>query len=253
MEEVKPLSDFTAFEALIDTAGDWVAGIDFPFGLPRKLVTNLGWPQSWEGYILKLSEMSRTEFGNVLRNYRAGRREGDKQHKRETDKLAGSCSPMMWYGVPVGKMLYEGAPRLLHSRSCVLPFREPTADHGVIVEAYPALVARNIVGTTSYKSDDRKKQTEDRKAAREKIIRHLSSCRLRDRYGFRVGTTVLILEELSRESSADRLDAVLCAMQAAWAYRRRHQDFGVPAACDHLEGWIVDPEMLSMSRLETVT
>lgn len=242
---IKPLTDFSSFETFLDAEDDWVAGIDFPFGLPRNLITNLHWPEFWDGYVRKISEMKKEEFGDMLRDYRAGREKGDKQHKRRTDERAGSRSPMMWYGVPVGKMLYEGAPRLLRSGCSVLPFREPTAGHKIIVEAYPALVAHKIIGTRSYKSDDKRKQTEGRKAAREEIVRNLNSTMLRDQYGFRVGMTPPILEYLSQESSADRLDAVLCAMQAAWAYSRRHHNFGIPAACDRVEGWIVDPQMLS--------
>lgn len=248
----KALTDFSSFEAFLAAEDDWVAGIDFPFGLPRKLVTNLGWPELWEGYVQKISEMKKAEFGEVLRNYREPREKGDKQHKRRTDDLAGSCSPMMWYGVPVGKMLYEGAPRLFRSKSCVLPFRGPKAGRGVIVEAYPALVARKIIRSRPYKSDDKRKQTEDRRAAREKIIQNLNSASLRDLYGFRVRMTAQSMEGLSQEGSADTLDALLCAVQAAWAYTMRHENFGIPPACDRLEGWIADPEMLSATTLGTV-
>lgn len=250
VKAVKSLTDFSAFEAFIDTDGDWVAGIDFPFGLPRKLITNLGWPVLWEGYIHKISEMKKAEFGETLRVYREGRGKGDKQHRRRTDELAGSCSPMMWYGVPVGKMLYEGAPRLRRSKSCVLPFQEPLAGRGIILEAYPALVARKIISRRSYKSDDRMKQAGDCKAAREEMVQNLDSDALLSAYGFRVVTRAISLESLSQEGSADHLDAVLCAMQAAWAYCNRN--FGIPVSCDRLEGWIVDPEMPSPLRGEVL-
>jgi hypothetical protein len=35
---------FGAFEALLRRPGPWIAGIDFPFGQPGKLVRNMGWP-----------------------------------------------------------------------------------------------------------------------------------------------------------------------------------------------------------------
>ena len=44
------------------------------------------------------------------------------------------------------------------------------------------------------------------------------------------------------DGSADRLDAVLCAVEAAWALRRHdggHPRYGLPDAIDPLEGWIV--------------
>ena len=120
VRRIEPLSGFSEFEAFLDTEGEWIAGIDFPFGQPRKLIANLGWPEYWEGYVEKISVMTKEEFGNILCEYRNSRATGDKQHKRRTDKRASSCSPMMWYGVPVGKMFFEGAPRLLRSKARVV-------------------------------------------------------------------------------------------------------------------------------------
>jgi len=34
---------------------------------------------------------------------------------------------------------------------------------------------------------------------------------------------------------------VLCLVQAAWAWARRDQRWGLPARIDPLEGWIVGP------------
>jgi hypothetical protein len=48
---------------------------------------------------------------------------------------------------------------------------------------------------------------------------------------------------LIREPMADNLDAVLCAIQAAWAYTQRDEGYGIPAGCNKDEGWIVDPAM----------
>jgi hypothetical protein len=44
-----------------------------------------------------------------------------------------------------------------------------------------------------------------------------------------------------RDASGDRLDATLCAMQAAWSWQRqrRRRNFGLPRDMDPLEGWIV--------------
>ena len=38
---------------------------------------------------------------------------------------------------------------------------------------------------------------------------------------------------------ADRLDAVLCLVQAAWASVRRDENWGLPVRADRIEGWIV--------------
>ena len=46
-------------------------------------------------------------------------------------------------------------------------------------------------------------------------------------------------------TSGDQLDALLCAVQAAWAYSQADDNFGIPVYCDSLEGWIVDPSLVS--------
>jgi hypothetical protein len=43
---------------------------------------------------------------------------------------------------------------------------------------------------------------------------------------------------------ADNLDAVLCAIQAAWAYTQRDEGYGIPVECSKDEGWIVSQETL---------
>src|SRR5207237_1560632 len=91
------------FEAFLHTEGPWRAALDFPFGQPRKLIANLGWPESWEGYMHLISSMSKQTFEQTLQNYRENRASGDKQHLRTTDALAGAISPMMLHRVPVGK------------------------------------------------------------------------------------------------------------------------------------------------------
>ena len=79
------LSSFDQFEKLIGSSGQWIAGLDFPFGQSRTLVKNLGWPDIWEGYVRLIASMSRPEFLTVLECYRSPRSKGDKEHFRKTD------------------------------------------------------------------------------------------------------------------------------------------------------------------------
>jgi len=51
-------------------------------------------------------------------------------------------------------------------------------------------------------------------------------------------------DDLLEDPSADTLDSLLCAVQAAWSYCRRNNGWGVPEDCDRDEGWIVDPHLL---------
>ena len=113
LEHLRRLTSFDEFENFLKQPGPWMAGMDFPFGQPRTLIQNLGWPKTWAGYVRYVSRMSKEEFVDTLTNYSQGRAAGDKHHLRQTDRLAKSRSPMMLYRVPVGKMFFEGAPRLL--------------------------------------------------------------------------------------------------------------------------------------------
>ena len=42
---IEPIVDWPGFEQLLATRGPWIGGFDFPFGLPREAVVDLGWPQ----------------------------------------------------------------------------------------------------------------------------------------------------------------------------------------------------------------
>ena len=229
----------TWFEAFLRSDGPWLAALDFPFGQPRKLIANLGWPQSWQGYMGIIASLSKAEFENTLHTYRASRSPGDKLHLRATDQLSGAISPMMLHRVPVGKMFFQGATRLLNSPISILPCR-PTTDNRIAVEGYPALVARKLIGRRSYKNDVHSQQTIDREIARQEIVQGLGSELFTKWYGLSVQMTQGMGEMLVQDGMGDMLDAVLCAVQAGWAYLERERGYGIPSGCDGDEGWIVD-------------
>lgn len=87
--------------------------IDVPFGQARRFIQTIGWPDDWRGYVSHVLSLGRESYILVLNDYRRGRQAGDKEHRRQTDKRAKSISPQKLFGVPVGKMFFEGAPRLL--------------------------------------------------------------------------------------------------------------------------------------------
>lgn len=241
------LTSFDEFETFLAQTGLWVLGIDFPFGQPRKLIENIGWPRTWERYVRHVAGMSKSQFVETLARYRAGRPKGDKQHFRQTDKLANSRSPMMLYGVPVGKMFFEGAPRLLRSGASIQPccVRD---DSRLIVEAYPALVARRWIGNRGYKSDTKKKQTPEKRSAREEIVSGLRSSDVQTHFGFNLHFSETDAESFIQDGSGDQLDGLLCAIQAGWGYTQRERNYGIPADCDPLEGWIVDPLLFNQEK-----
>ncbi len=246
VEKAEVLSSFEEFEGFLEKDGPWVCGMDFPFGQPRALVEALGWPPSWEGYVGKVSRLSKEEFERAIKDHMAGRPRGGKYHYRLPDRRSGSSSAMRLFRVPVGKMFYQGAPRLLKANVRVEPCRPAAtrADGRVAVEAYPAVVARRFLGKRSYKSDERKKQTSLQTTAREELVTGLETSILEEAYGFVVGIAEAWREELVRDPKADALDSVLCAVQAAWAYTKKDEGWGIPEECDREEGWIIDPQLL---------
>jgi hypothetical protein len=114
----------------------------------------------------------------------------------------------------------------------------------VALEAYPGLLARELLGPDgqrrSYKSDDRAKQTPERLIARKDLITALENGQTR--LGLRIKLSHAQRDALIDDASGDRLDAVLCLVQAAWAWQQHdqgHPCYGLPAQIDPLEGWIV--------------
>jgi hypothetical protein len=237
VEDSETLTDFGGFEDFLQRRGPWVCGMDFPFGQPRPLVAALGWPESWEGYVREVGTLPKEEFEGKIRADMALRPPGSKWRYRLADRRSGSSSAMMLFRVPVGKMFYQGAPRLLASGVRVEPCRR-NGDERV------AIVARRFLGRTAYKRDG-VPDTPERRSARETLLRGLESAFLRDVYGFAVEMAARWREEFVSDPSADALDSLLCAVQAAWAYERRDEGYGVPSECDPDEGWILDPALLA--------
>jgi hypothetical protein len=140
---------------------------------------------------------------------------------------------MKCFFIPVGKMFFEGAPRLAQSGAS-LPAHGIKGDGRTVLEVYPALAAMAFAGSRSYKSDSAKGIRSSHRLNREKIV---AAHKNENRYG--ISVTGLEEHDLIDDPGADRLDAVLCALQAAWASQQTN--FGIPAEVDTIEGWIVDP------------
>lgn len=235
-EDLQLWSAFDDFENALAGSGPWIAGIDFPFGQSRKFVETIGWPASWREYVDHVGTMTRMEFKSGLDAYRKDRAAGDKEHRRQTDAAAGSISPQKLYGVPVGLMFYEGAPRIRRA-GVTVPMLQQGDPERIVVEAYPGVLARHFLGRRSYKNDTKKKQSSDQHAARHELLAALHSERLMHTYGLKLTAPA----SLADDPGGDHLDALLCAVQAAWAWLRRDDNFGAPSGTDPLEGWIADP------------
>jgi hypothetical protein len=153
IDELFPLPSLGAMANLLGRVGPWVMGIDFPFGQPHELVASLKWGTSWDEYTQRIASMTSEAFAHDLKAFRSQRPKGKKHLYRSTDRLAAACSPMMLYGVPVGRMFFRGAPLLRASEATILPMRRRPNETRVVVEAYPKLVATACGVRASYKSD----------------------------------------------------------------------------------------------------
>jgi len=227
-------ADYEPFAAWLRTPGPWLGAFDFPFGLPRELVSALGWPARWLPLMHHYAALSRQEIRDTFAAFCAARPAGGKFAHRACDGPAGSSPSMKWVNPPVAYMLHAGVPLLLDA-GVHLPGLHAGDTTRVALEAYPGLLARELLGQRSYKSDEKAKQTAERLIARKDLLEALEQGRTR--LGLRLRLSHAQRDALAADASGDRLDAVLCLVQAAWASGQSRR--GLPPHIDPLEGWIV--------------
>lgn len=231
---IESLEDWPAFEELLTRPGPWLGAFDFPFGLPREAVTDLGWPGTWDGMVRHCVSLGRSGFRATLDTYRESQPIGRRYAHRTTDHPARSHSPLKLVNPPVGLMFLEGAPRLLEA-GVHLPGLRAGDPQRVAVEAYPGFLARSIE-SASYKGDASAARTPSRYAARARILNALASGA--HPLGLRLVVDDAMAVSLLEDHRGDRLDATLAMMQAGACARAGHPGFGLPRKIDPLEGWI---------------
>lgn len=234
LDRLQSFDSLGAFGDFLAQPGDWVGGFDLPFGLPRELVEHLAWPQDWLSLMNHYTQLPREEVRRLFAAFCDARPVGSKFAHRACDGPAGSSPSMKWVNPPVALMLHAGVPLLIRAGVSLPGLHKGDAQRQAL-EAYPGLLAKEVLGRRSYKSDDKSKQTPERLIARKDLIDALEQGR--SRLGLRLKLSHAQRETLIDDASGDRLDAVLCMVQAAWASRQ--PNFGLPAAIDPLEGWIV--------------
>ncbi|MGJ3701462.1 DUF429 domain-containing protein [Variovorax sp. AFSI2.2] len=237
------LQRFTTLDAWarwLCTEPEWIGGFDFPFGLPRELVEHLRWPQEWDALIAHYVSLSRADIRATFAAFCAGRPVGGKFAHRATDAPAGSSTSMKWVNPPVAFMLHAGVPPLLAAGASLPGLHAGSHGGRVALEAYPGLLARELIGRRSYKSDELARQTPERLAARGDLLAALEAGA--SRLGLRLELNRVQRSELLDDARGDHIDAVLCLVQAAWSAQRASTPgpgYGLPERFDPLEGWIV--------------
>ncbi len=238
LHELLTFASLSAWGDWLAQPGDWVGGFDLPFGLPRELVVALGWPQTWSACMDHYCALSRAEIRDLFKAFCDARPVGQKFAHRACDGPAGSSPSMKWVNPPVAYMMHAGVP-LLRAAGLHLPGMCDGDVRRVGLEAYPGMLARELIGNRSYKSDDRSKQTAERWVARSDLLQKLELGQ--SRLGLRLQLGNALREKLLNDGKADALDAVLCLVQAAWGlgcYGQGDERYGLPEF-DALEGWIV--------------
>jgi hypothetical protein len=234
LDEVAELTTLAAFESWLRTPGPWLGGFDFPFGLPRAFVdaNALGATAAEVITTIRARCPTRMAWRTFIDAWGNAQPAGARLLHRRTDgaDAVTSTSPMQTRYVPVGLMYYEGIGRLIDAGVTL-----PGLGHGgdparIALEAYPRRLAHALVERRSYKNSD----LDDRRATREAIVAGLESGG--DRFGFALACGAATRAALIDDASGDRLDAVLCLVQAAAAARR--PGYGLPADVDPIEGWI---------------
>ncbi len=235
LEDVEPLHDFIAFEALLQRPGPWLGAFDFPFGLPRAFVDSLGLGEDNGAVNAELHRRCETRmaFRTLVDQWGNGRPPGQRLLHRRCDIAetgVSSTSPLQTRYVPVGFMFFEGLSRLLGA-GVTLPQMHAGDPARVGLEGYPGLLAYELIARRSYKNSD----TPERRSARTEIVRNLEAGHTR--LGLKLRVTPAQRKLLFADHAGDWLDAVLCLVQSAWASGQAA--YGLPVAIDPVEGWIV--------------
>lgn len=235
LERIDELPAMTGFEQLLQEPGPWLGGFDFPFGLPREFVRLQRLGERCADVIAELQRRcpARKDFRDLVDAWGNTRPAGQRLLHRVTDgtlKGLSSTSPLQTRYVPVGFMYYEGLSRLVRA-GVHLPGLHAADTTRVALEAYPGALAHELIGKRSYKNS----AEPDRLIARKDIVDALEQGRTK--LGLRCRLTHAQRDALTADISGDRLDALLCLVQAAWASQQ--PGYGLPAEVDPVEGWIL--------------
>ncbi|MBT9487333.1 MAG: DUF429 domain-containing protein [Rubrivivax sp.] len=234
LDRVDNCTSFPAFEAALAEPGPWCGAFDFPFGLPRVFADALGLGASCAEVSAAVHARcaTRMDFRALVDAWGRG------LPHRLTDRALGpgihSTSPLQTRYVPVGFMWFEGLSRLL-AAGVGLPGLQAGDPQRLAFEGYPGALAHALIGRRSYKNS----AEPDRLIARKDLVDALEQGRATTAYpdAPRLKLSHAMRDALVADTSGDRLDAVLCLVQAAWA--QAQPGHGLPPVLDPVEGWIL--------------
>lgn len=236
---VVELASIDAYRDALAALPPSLVAVDHPLGMPRAFLEDLDWPRDFTRALERADALGADGFGAEVAAFRDRRPRGAKHPLRATDEVARAASPVNVVNPPVGRMWQACGPVLLAVGADVRPGGPRRGAAITVVEGYPALVAEALAGTRRYKSESAAGDDAERRRTRAELVAALGGPACHAAYGITVRLPASLRLAFLEDHRADRLDAVLLAVQAAWAGTR--PDLGIPEGVDAVEGWIVDP------------
>ena len=199
---VRPEQAVPALARHVAALADARVGCDFPFSLPRDLVT----ARSWRSFALRYAAefADADSFRAIMRS-----RHDAIEHKRMTDRIAGT--PFNAYNLRLYRQTWWGITGLLGplvraGRAIVRPQQKPRPGKPTLIEVCAACTLKSIDLYPPYKGKEPAHRT-----ARKRILEHLIDRGALAAPGRRMRALLLDNE------GGDALDAVIGAVAAARA------------------------------------
>lgn len=198
-----------------------IFGLDFPFGLPLRLVKE----KTWQEFVRSFSKnyTSPEEFMRLCKS-----KAGGKELKRRTDIEA--KTPFSPYNLRLYRQTYFGirevlGPLIQNNAACAFPMQRPSPSKVWIIEICPASTLKMENLNLSYKG-----RGERHRIARVNILKHIERRCLLEITESALRSTIV------NDSGGDALDSVI----AAFATFQSLKYGSTPRKdCRHsLEGWV---------------
>lgn len=197
---MKGLCDF------VGRQGEGVIGLDFPFGLPKKVVQEKTWEEFLRAFPGRYPDAEK--FRNDCRAAAGGR-----ELRRSTDT---QCqSPFCAYNLRLYRQTYYGirdfiGPVVSRGLACVLPMQTPVPGRPWVLEICPASTLKREMFYFSYKDKRKGGSLRETRLAILECIEELGFVRVAARG---------IKERVMDDRWGDAVDSVIAAMAAFRAVR----------------------------------
>ena len=213
-----------ALRQFISTQKACAFGLDFPFGLPSKLVD----ANSWEEFVLSFS--NRYPGPNEFRDT-CWVAAGNRELRRDTDKV--SQTPFSAYNRRLYRQTYYGirdvlAPLVQDQVVCVLPMQRTSPGKPWLFEVCPASTLKQIIGPNlQYKGSSNKNSV-----ARARILERVKET------GALLIRMSALRSKILDDPNGDALDSVIAAFATFRALRNLARSSAPGSDTYALEGYV---------------